>query len=564
MNISLPPGDWRTLQSELAALNLLAVALLVVVALAWGRHGRRRLLVVSAALSTLAVAVTYVATVQSSDIPIDWITVIQHGLERKSIMHLYGRGAHAGANFHFVTWIAAGGFAPDLHVVVWLNLLLALVNAAIFFHIALYLTGPLWAPVWTMVFALNPAMFLASFSEMPSNLLALYFLVGVIAWAVVYDPLPQPRAARAAAYVLCGVLTLLVAITRFEVALIGVVALVLDGGHALLGSEWWSATRQRLRDAGTSLLIFFSDHLPVVVILCIAGWILAKTGIPGVLGHQQLISFYPFYPAFLSLLAFLPMLALPIGVSIACAFGFRRAVVDFRRFGGLALSLLMLNNGYFAAWFEYFEMGRYLSYILAAIILLGLFGKADFDALVRRYCSENWGRAARIGYLMAWFTLPLPGVIEYYARPAYDWSKGLSQLLLDRDTQREVRYLLALTEKDPQCVYIGRVVMDDRGDPMVMPRYAHVIFGAPIRDPVIVPEAELRLDDLIARYAPGAACVRLYYGSDCNLTSTDRCEQFIAGRRRVSETRFWSRPYNNPRESGESTPEIVLATYELR
>ena len=99
---------------------------------------------------------------------------------------------------------------------------------------------------------------------------------------------------------------------------------------------------------------------------------------------------------------------------------------------------------------------------------------------------------------------------------------------------------------------------------MVMPRYAHVIFGAPIRDPVIVPEAELRLDDLIARYAPGAACVRLYYGSDCNLTSTDRCEQFIAGRRRVSETRFWSRPYNNPRESGESVPEIVLATYELR
>jgi hypothetical protein len=39
----------------------------------------------------------------------------------------------------------------------------------------------------------------------------------------------------------------------------------------------------------------------------------------------------------------------------------------------------------------------------------------------------------------------------------------------------------------------------------------------------------------------------------------DRCEQFIAGRRRREE-RFWSRPYNsNPWDSG--TPEIILATY---
>ena len=50
------------------------------------------------------------------------------------------------------------------------------------------------------------------------------------------------------------------------------------------------------------------------------------------------------------------------------------------------------------------------------------------------------------------------------------------------------------------------------------------------------------------------------YGGDCNLTFTDRCEKFIAGRRLIDEQRFWSRPYNSM-DFGYGAPEIVLATY---
>src|SRR5262249_15943488 len=150
-----------------------AVALLVPLLLAWARHPGRRLLVVSACSAVVGVVIVYCATVRPTDIPIDWVTVLHESLGRKTIMHLYTRGVQRGANFGFVLSAIAAGQAPTLHDVVWLNLLLALVNAAIFFHVALYVVGPLWAVVWTLVFALNPPTFLASFSEFPTNLLAL-------------------------------------------------------------------------------------------------------------------------------------------------------------------------------------------------------------------------------------------------------------------------------------------------------------------------------------------------------------------------------------------------------
>ena len=71
----------------------------------------------------------------------------------------------------------------------------------------------------------------------------------------------------------------------------------------------------------------------------------------------------------------------------------------------------------------------------------------------------------------------------------------------------------------------------------------------------------MALSEVISKYAANAACVRLYFGGDCNLTFTDRCAAFIEGRRRVDEERFWSRPYNNFMQNGYGAPEIVLATY---
>jgi len=539
---------------------------LFVVAVAWGRQARRRRFLVSACIAVAAITLAYLMTVRPSDIPVEWITILTRGFERKSIMHLYTRGAHAGPNFAFVLSAIARGSAPNLHEVVWLNLLLALINAAIFLHVAIYLTGALWALPWTLVFALNPAMFLAAFSELPTNLLALYFLAGLLGWAVLKDAWAQPRSIRAAAAILCAALTVLTALTRSEVAAIGMIALSLQGGFVLLGAERWSAAWQRLRTVGERLLGLLSNHLGVVAVLCVAAWwgpdLADRTGIAQCCARSLAAGLYPFNPSILALFVFLPMLAFPIGASLAVLLGFVHAGRDLRRFGGLPLSLLVLASAYFAVQDSYYEMGRYLSSIMPAVLFLGLFGKQELDALAHRW-TQNWQRGARVVYVMAWLVLPLPGVVELYLRAEYaevnTLGGGLSQLLLDRNTQREVRHLLALTERNPQCVFVGRVV-EDRGDFRQRPQYDYLFFGAPLAEPVLVPEKDAPLDQVIARYAAGASCIRLHYGGDCDVRFGDHCTQFIAGRRLIDEERFWSRPYNsNPLDSG--APEIVLATY---
>jgi hypothetical protein len=488
---------------------------------------------------------------------VDWITVLTRGFERKSIMHLYARGAHAGTNFNFVLSTISAGPAPTLHDVVWLNLLLALINAAIFLHIAVHAARPPWALAWTLIFAMNPATFLASFSELPTNLLALYFLVGFFAWVVLNDSLPQPRLIRAAAGILCALLTVLVAFTRLEVSLIGVIALVLYAGRHLLGADGWPVVRERLRSACEHALAFLSHHPAVVVVLTVIAW----QG-PWDRGREEFAGLYPFNPSILSLFVFLPMLGLPIGASIATFFGFVRGTLQFLQFGGLPLSLLVLLRAYFGVHDSYLEMGRYLSYVLPAVICLGLLGTEQFRTTIRHW-RPNWYRAAWIVYLMSWFTLPVPGVLEFYLRSEYTEVRsiraGITQLLLDRNTQREVRHLLALTERNPQCVFVGRVIRD-QGDFRLNPQYDYVVFGTPIAEPIFIPEKSTQLADVIARYVASAACVRLHYGSDCNVRLGDRCAEFVAGRRLIEEERFWSRPYNsNPSDNG--APEIILASY---
>jgi hypothetical protein len=552
-------GMWVSSPAALSALHVIALALLVAMVTAWGRHPARRLLVASGVATLSCITLAYLTAVRPHDIPIDWITILHQSLGQASISHLYARGAHAGANFRFVVAAVAEGAAPNLHDVVWLNLLLALVNGAVFFHVALHVAGRFWALPWTLVFALNPAMFQASFSELPTNLLALYFLVGVVAWAVLKDPLPQPNWVRVAALILCAILTFLVLLTRLDVAVIGIVALTSHLAFAVLGPRRWSAANQRIRDGGGKLLVILGEHPAIVVVLCVTGWWLAFAGIPNLVGRSQATAIYPFNPYIFALPFFLPMLGLPIGVGITVLLGGVAAIVRFRSFGGLALSLFMLNGAEFAAYTEYYSMARFLSYMLPAVFFLGLFGRQQLDALVRGW-HPGWRRAALIVYVMAWLTIPLPGTVEYFARPEYDRNGGFSQLLLDRNTQREVRYLLTMTEKNPECVFVARVVRIETAATDIA-GYQYAVFGKPVAEPEFVPESSVSLDEFIARHARGASCVRLYYGGDCNLIGSDRCEKFVAGRRLIEEERFWSRPYQSPLQFGYGAPEIVLATY---
>jgi hypothetical protein len=350
--------------------------------------------------------------------------------------------------------------------------------------------------------------------------------------------------------------------TRLDAAVIGVVALAVHTLSAVVPPERSLTARQRLAAAAEHVVGFLGEHLALVAGLCVVGWFLAFEGVPGgLVGRSQSLLVYPFNPYVFSLPFFLPMLGLPIGVTVSVAFGFVNGMSHLVRFGGLPVSLLMLIGLYFAGVTEYYGACRFLSYVvLPATFFLGLFGKATLEDLARGW-RPTWQRAMRIAYVTAWFSLPLAGGLEHFARPEYRLDEGLAQLLLDRNTQREGRYLLEITEKNPACVFVGRT-LKVRSDPMEPPEYKYVLFGGPIADgPISVPEDEAGLDEVIQRHAAGATCVRLYFGGDCNLTFTDRCTRFVAGRRLVDERRFWSRPYNNPLMWGYAAPEVVLALY---
>lgn len=557
MEVAVLGPSWVQWRPELAALNLLALALLVVVVRAWAADDHRRRFARSALLSALVIAVAYAIAVRPTDIPIDWITILHEEQGYKSILQLYARATHAEANFSFIVSLV-GGIHPTLRDLVWLNLLLALVNAALFLHIAVYVAGRMWGVVWTLVFALNPPAFLAAFSELPTHILALYFQAGLLGWVVLNDPLPHRPRVRAAAFALCAAITLLSGLVRPEVAMIGLVALALHVVHLVAGERRWAAATRWLLQAGERLLAVLAAHPGWVALLALLSWWLTRAGLPGI-GRAQIAGLYPFNPALFSIFGFLPMLLLPVGVSVALFFGFVHAVLRFREFGGLALSLFILVRTYFAAENQYYEAGRYLSYILPALFVLGLFGKRQFDALVGSL-RPNWRRLAQVLYVIAWFTRPLPGVPDFYVRPEYHRGEGLSALLLDRNSQREVRHLLRVTEAHPECVFVARVV-ENYGQREQPRAYAYAFFGAPIAEPTFVSEGSATLAEAIAHVAPNALCVRLYFGGDCNLTENDGCEAFVAGRRLLEAERFWSRPYNNPLEFGYAAGEVVLGVY---
>jgi hypothetical protein len=546
--------------TALSLLHLLGVLLLLAVLGAWSRHERRWRLTAPAAALAALVSIVFASRFQPHDIPIDWITIIHEGQGHQSIRHLYAAGVHAGVNAAFVTHAVAAGPFATLRDVVWLNMLLGLVNAVLFFHLALGVTHIGWALVWTVMFALNPATFMGSFSEIPSNLLSLYFLTGVLAWLTLNDTRPQPAGVRAAAFSLCVVLSALTFLTRPEVALIGVVALSLYSLHAAIGDHGWRELTQRLRDASVPVLAALAQRPALVLALSALGFYFSWAGLPWeLLGRSETSALYPFNPSFFSLFFFLPMLLLPIGATVGVAFGFIYSLRHFASFGGLALSLFVLVRLYFAGQDQYFETGRYLSHVFAAVFLLGLFAKQQLDELGRRW-TPTWYRLALVVYLMLWTTRPLPGTPDFYLRPDYPPGAGFSHVFLDLNTQREVRHLLEVTEREPRCVFIGRVV-ESYARPDRPLEYAYAVFGVGVPKPIFASEKSTTLAEVVERHAAGAECVRLYYGGDCNLVHTDRCTQFVAGRKVLDEDRFWSRLYNNPHDYGYAETEVVLATY---
>lgn len=547
--------------SILLEANLGAVLLGAAVAIGWARHPGRRLYAATTFAALGLAGFAYLSLVTAQDIPVSWLTVMHYGSEKLNIAHLYGRGVHAGDNFTAVTEWVSGNDPLRLRHVVHLNLGLAVLNAVAFFALAVRLQSIGWAIPWTLAFSFNPSLFYAAFSELPAHLTHAYLFTSVLAWAALTDGQPQPRWFRGLALLLLSLLTALVAATRIEASIPGVVALATWAIPSCLGEARWIDLRTRTWNGIARPLAFLSAHPLLVAVLCFIGLLLLLEGPGSDRTRWAIAALYPFNPEFFLAAVFPTVLALPVGVSVAMIAGAAFALLRFRQTGGLAFSLWLLANLYSIAIGLYASL-RYMSNALGLFLLLGLLGRAGFEEVARRQAwPQRWRQIALVLYVMAWCTLPPLSALEPYLRPQYDPNAGIvEQLLLDRNTQREVRFLTAQIEAHPDCIFIARALKDHAGAIRDVV-WTYIAFGKSVDRPITIAADKLTLEEMIARYAPAGACVRLYHGDDCNLTYTGGCKDFVGDRQPLSEWRFWSQPFNDPRERGFAAPEVLLATY---
>lgn len=564
---STEPGDFYPSGFYLL-LNGAALLLFLVLLYGWLlRFPRdRRVVLPAAALAAGALALLLCAG-DPSRVPAGWVTVLHEGYGYQNIMQLYGYGVHAGPNFHVLQELWAGGQAGYgggvvLRATLFVNIGLAMVNIIFFFAVARLVSGKSWAALLSaFLLAANLNFLHATVSETPAQLLCAYFLMGVLSAAHLNSGGKTGRAAACLAMLELGLLGFLLCATRIDMivlavpaGLAGLVQLFSRGSRyrRRLGDLWrWSLRQWRwllpasLAVAAASTIWWAGYHYP---------------GDPRV--GWAIDGLFPFNPSFLTPPRFLAVY-LPLGLVLLIVLGtidaFRR---PFRTFF-LPLSLLVLWRVYYSATHGYggpfYERFRFMTYLTPLFILLAVFG---FRELGRWIARVPWLRSrTRLAAVLLGLTFLIwwpPGWGGYFDSGHELENLPRSRLLLSRNQQTEVRYLLDLMDRYPECAFITRTIKyGNQGKP----GYIWGLFGKKVRTDLFYHQEGETLDQVAAERAAEYPCALFYHGLDCNKQSGDRCREQIENLQMVEEHLLSDLPYTDFHGKDSHPPIIRLAVF---
>jgi len=243
------------------------------------------------------------------------------------------------------------------------------------------------------------------------------------------------------------------------------------------------------------------------------------------------------------------------------------------RSAAVFVPLVILYRAYFRAGhlgMAYYEMLRYLSLLMPVLLVLGLM---SIRLLTEELKASTWGWWTRVGAVAL--------VLMILQVPALGWQRdnqgdysspialldGLEQRqiaippLLDRNQQREVRYLLDLGDRYPDCVFITRVSARDRVAPRVE-EWQLLAFGGTLPEPVVLQDSGGRIEAQV--HLPPelrSSCLLFYRGLDCNLREGDGCVESFAGMKELEYMEFPSAPYHFGRAHGHVEGVVRLSLY---
>jgi hypothetical protein len=211
----------------------------------------------------------------------------------------------------------------------------------------------------------------------------------------------------------------------------------------------------------------------------------------------------------------------------------------------------------------YFERFRYMTFLTPVALFLALFGFRELADWAQRRAWPPWWKRAAVALLLASCTVwQAAGPKEIFRRRQALPGVATPGFLLSWNQQTEVRYLLDLVARFPECVFPARSaptvwVADPRT------RYRWLLFGGPVRAFSEIADAGEPLERVAERAAPGAPCVLFYRSLDCNLLDADGCEPQIQGRRPLEERLLENLPYNDVTEYGPHRAEVRLGVYPI-
>ncbi len=551
----MSPAVWITREALLVVLHV-GLALAVGTALAaWVRVERQVLPDIVIAVAVLfAGSVLVFTTIGRDAIPLRWVTALHEGNQMVDLGQLWARSTHAGPNFRFLTEALASTPVPDIRDLVRMNLWLGAANLLLFLVMARQVVGGIVFPILlAMVYATNAAFIHGLVSELPAQAITAYTLLAIAASAPLIDE-RCPRWGRTAALLALALATTLVALTRVEVAGIGLCVL----GVALLGrarsdrlfDELIAALRSCARWPLWAQVVLF---VALAAVWQWAGWLDR--------GAWLIHGLHPLNPAWLTfpvVLWFFTSMPAVILTSLGIWWSARRRYL----FLAYTIGVLVIFSIYFDAsrgvFYNLFRLG--ITVTPVALLLIPLGWRRLQEIAAARAWRPRW-QAWAVAYLF--FLQPLlvaPAVPEFFRNGDDSEIWPMRELPLARNNQREVRYLLDLKNRFPRCTFITRVVHGQR--PSHEPTYDLIVFRGSGDDPPIRdPGGPLR--DHAAALLGNAPCAYFYRGLDCNLVHSDQCVDTVRGLVPSDRQSFANLPYNDAAHYGSLTATIELAVYPL-